>query len=240
MLKRHILNQRADYSKQHRQKTHYWFLSAVTSESYRILSSLIRRYVSGSVLDAGCGYGAWKTILLEKAQGYTSLDGRQDSGADHIGDLQNMPVFKDQSFDVVFCAQVFEYLPAPQQALLEFSRVLKPSGLVIISAPFLAPLHDEPYDLFRYSVDGLRQLLVQNNFEVLESQKVGGLFCFITHPASIIILGLFGNILILGSIVRFLNRILIIYPAVMLDRLLSLNQYFFSNTMIVARKKADN
>lgn len=240
MLKRHILNQRADYSKQHRQKTHYWFLSAVTSESYRILSSLILRYVSGSVLDAGCGYGAWKTILLEKAHHYTSLDGRQDSGADHIGDLQNMPVFKDQSFDVIFCTQVFEYLPAPQQALLEFSRVLKPSGLVIISAPFLAPLHDEPYDLFRYSVDGLRHLLVQNNFEVLESQKVGGLFCFITHPASIIILGLFGNILILGSIVRFLNRILIIYPAVMLDRLFSLNQYFFSNAMIVARKKADN
>jgi SAM-dependent methyltransferase len=43
--------------------------------------------------------------------------------------------FQDESFDVVYCHALLCHLPAPQEALAEAWRVLKPGGLVAVSEP---------------------------------------------------------------------------------------------------------
>ncbi len=45
--------------------------------------------------------------------------------------------FKDQSIDHVVCLEVLEHVPNYEAALLEFARVLKPGGRLIITVPFL-------------------------------------------------------------------------------------------------------
>lgn len=45
--------------------------------------------------------------------------------------------FKDQSIDHLVCLEVLEHVPHYEAALLEFARVLKPGGRLIITVPFL-------------------------------------------------------------------------------------------------------
>ena len=52
----------------------------------------------------------------------------------------------------------------------ECSRVLRPNGFLILSGPFFWPLHEEPYDFFRFTKYGFEQLL--RSAEFLEWQIV--------------------------------------------------------------------
>lgn len=52
----------------------------------------------------------------------------------HIGELDSLG-FPDESFDVVYAAQVFEHLLNPLQHLKALLRVLKPGGLLYIDVP---------------------------------------------------------------------------------------------------------
>ena len=52
----------------------------------------------------------------------------------HIGELDSLG-FPDESFDVVYAAQVFEHLLNPLQDLKALLRVLKPGGLLYIDVP---------------------------------------------------------------------------------------------------------
>ena len=66
------------------------------------------------------------------------------SNIDIVCDIVNIPE-PDDSFDVILCSEVFEHLPDPLTALDEFSRLLKPGGKLIITAPFSSLVHFAPY-----------------------------------------------------------------------------------------------
>jgi ubiquinone/menaquinone biosynthesis C-methylase UbiE len=51
-----------------------------------------------------------------------------------IMDSNKIP-FDDNSFDLVFCNNVFEHLEDPLETLNEISRVLKPSGILLFKTP---------------------------------------------------------------------------------------------------------
>jgi 2-polyprenyl-6-hydroxyphenyl methylase/3-demethylubiquinone-9 3-methyltransferase len=53
---------------------------------------------------------------------------------DHVADLARLP-FADSAFAGVLCSSVLEYLSAPDAALAEFARVLRPGGMLVISVP---------------------------------------------------------------------------------------------------------
>lgn len=63
---------------------------------------------------------------------------------DIVSDITNIPA-PDASFDVILCSEVFEHLPDPLKALDEFSRLLKPNGKLILTAPFASLVHFAPY-----------------------------------------------------------------------------------------------
>ena len=50
----------------------------------------------------------------------------------------------------------------------ELGRVLKPGGTLWLSAPLFYAEHERPYDFFRYTRYGLRRLLEDAGFEVVE------------------------------------------------------------------------
>ena len=62
----------------------------------------------------------------------TSLPGC--SARVELGDLHHLR-FQDQSFDAVVCGEVLEHLDDDTAALREFTRVLVPGGLVVVSVP---------------------------------------------------------------------------------------------------------
>ena len=78
-----------------------------------------------------------------------------------------IPVPSD-SQDVVVSGQVFEHIPFPWASILEIARVLKPDGLLFLTAPSRGH-HHSTYDLWRYYPDSMRALAAQADLELLEA-----------------------------------------------------------------------
>ena len=66
------------------------------------------------------------------------------SGIDLVSDITSIPA-PDGSFDAILCSEVLEHVPEPDRALDEFSRLLKPGGTLILTAPFISNVHMAPY-----------------------------------------------------------------------------------------------
>jgi ubiquinone/menaquinone biosynthesis C-methylase UbiE len=99
------------------------------------------------VLDVGCGTGFGTEGLLEHTDDVHGLDqsvhqmgkafekfGRHDRVNFYRGDAERLP-FAADSFDVVWSSGSIEYWPNPVDALVEFRRVTKPGGQVLVVGP---------------------------------------------------------------------------------------------------------
>ena len=70
-----------------------------------------------------------------------------------------MNFFEDKKFDYIFIMEVLEHVHNPIKAIKEIRRTLKKGGKLIMSTPFIFPIHDEPYDFFRFTKYGLKLIL---------------------------------------------------------------------------------
>jgi ubiquinone/menaquinone biosynthesis C-methylase UbiE len=130
-----------------------------------------------TVLDAGAGDGHWKNHF-KKEISYIAMDfGVGDHKVDYssndiIGDLKNIPL-DDESVDMIICIQVLEHVPEPWKVVKEFNRVLKTNGYLFMSLPHSVPIHQEPYDFYRYTKYGVDFLYKENGFhiEFIKPQK---------------------------------------------------------------------
>lgn len=133
-------------------------------------------FARGRMLDIGCGTRRYEWIFKDAVHQYIGLDWPQlESRAlpDVMGDAMMTP-FADASFDVVLATELMEHLPSPEAFLREVARLLKPGGAVIMSVPFLEPLHEEPRDFYRFTPHSLRLLLGQQGFSIRKLWKKGG------------------------------------------------------------------
>lgn len=96
------------------------------------------------VLDAGCGIGWGTAKLAERARRAVGVDlsppavvaaARAHGAAAefHQADLCDLP-FEDAEFDLVVCFETIERVERPGRAFDELRRVLKPAGVLLISA----------------------------------------------------------------------------------------------------------
>lgn len=74
-------------------------------------------------------------------------------------DLNDLHQIPDDSYDVVICTQVFQYLANPVCAASEIRRVLVPGGKLILTVPFIERDFRRLGDKTRFTVESLRQLL---------------------------------------------------------------------------------
>ncbi len=96
-----------------------------------------------SILDASAGPGHSTKALVELGFDVTATnygaerDPRIDEAAAYVGgvDLNRGLPFGDESFDGAHLQEVIEHLENPAATIREFSRVLKPGGLLVISTP---------------------------------------------------------------------------------------------------------
>ena len=81
----------------------------------------------GDALDEGLQSNGWDTTRI-----------------DLVSDITAIPSL-DASFDAILCSEVLEHVPEPTHVLDEFARLLKPGGVMILTAPFSSNVHMAPY-----------------------------------------------------------------------------------------------
>jgi len=141
------------------------------------LLDYVESYLSGSLIDIGCGSKPYKDMLAPFVDKHVGVDHEatfhDKSNIDLFGTAYEIPA-DNKSFDSAICTAVLEHLEEPEQALRECHRVLKPGGAAIYSVPFIWHLHEEPRDYYRYSKYGLKYLFEKTGFEVLEITPLSG------------------------------------------------------------------
>lgn len=131
---------------------------------------LLRRIIEASAvakgifLDVGSGDKPYFAIFRPRVTSYVSIDLLETQHAAMptvYGNAECLP-FAENTFDTVLCSELIEHCAQPCWVVEEISRVLRPGGYVILSAPQTYRLHDDPNDYYRFTKQGLTQLVGVN------------------------------------------------------------------------------
>lgn len=127
-------------------------------------------FISGDLLELGCGEGRGVELLLPKAKSYLGLDKIQAvieglrekyTKANVQFESGVFPPIKlpDNSFDTIVSFQVIEHIKDDELFLSEIHRILKPGGMAILSTPNIRmTLSRNPWHIREYTADQLASL----------------------------------------------------------------------------------
>lgn len=127
------------------------------------------RQLKGTVLDLGSADSPYASLTGRRLP----VDIRPFPGVKVLADAGNLP-FKDSSLSSVLCTELLEHVLEPERVVSELHRILLPGGILILTAPFLYPIHRDPVDFHRFTEDGLRAML--QDFQVLSIIPQGKMF----------------------------------------------------------------
>jgi SAM-dependent methyltransferase len=161
----------------------YWF-----RRHQVVYQRLAPRCAGREVLEAGCGEGYGADLIAGVARRVVAVD-YDDAAVAHVrsryarvevmqANLAELPL-PDASLDVVVNFQVIEHLWDQAQFVAECARVLRPSGILMVSTPnriTFSPGRDTPLNPFHtreLNADELTELLVDRGFTEV---SISGLF----------------------------------------------------------------
>jgi ubiquinone/menaquinone biosynthesis C-methylase UbiE len=146
-------------------------------------------HARGNLLDVGVSEGPYRELYAPHVDQYVGLEYPQailDKQPDMwkidnlkrlvqvFGDGARLPVL-DGSIDTVLSTEVLEHVPDPRSLVTEMARVLKPGGHLLLTVPFIQPLHELPSDYYRFTPSSLR-LFAEGAGLVVESITPRGNF----------------------------------------------------------------
>jgi SAM-dependent methyltransferase len=103
---------------------------------------------------------------------YIGCDMRQGQGVDKILNLHDVEL-PSESAGLVLCFDTLEHVEYPHKALEEIHRILKKNGIAVISSVMNFPIHDYPYDYWRFTPEAFKSILkpFPNSFVGFQGNK---------------------------------------------------------------------
>ena len=142
---------------------------------HRLLSAYVfaEKYISGDVLELGCGEGRGIDIILKRSKSFTAIDkisevterlSRKYPNEKFIS--SSFPPLKNienESFDTLISFQVIEHIKNDKLFIKEIHRILKPGGKALISTPNISmTLTRNPWHVREYTSQQLFDLASMN------------------------------------------------------------------------------
>ena len=131
---------------------------------------------SGPVLDVGCAEQPFRALIESSGQRYVGMDVVQNStrSVDIVSSLEDAPP-PAQAHPVILCTEVLEHVADIDAAFTGLRRLVSSHGAVVLTVPFIFPLHMEPYDFRRLTRHGVQRLAADHGFSVEASTPLGRL-----------------------------------------------------------------
>ena len=166
-----------------------------TDENFNLHLTAFKPYLSGTLLDYGCGDGQFGNRILpfcDRVYGVDICELAIESAKDRYSEIEfrsidpEVPLpFPDEFFDTISAIDVMEHLLDTETILEEFGRVLKPGGTVLIATNELSRSKLLLITMFYFNTyfypasphiryftkKSLQDLLHRKDFEILCYQK---------------------------------------------------------------------
>lgn len=177
-------------------------------------------------VDIGGGDAPYRSLLEAAGYRVQCLDIAQSAGVDIVGSAEHTGL-PDESVDLVLCTQVLEHTRAPWSAMREFARILRPGGVVLISAPHVWFFHPHPSDYWRMTSQGLRALCDEGGLDVVDLRAQGGSAAALFQVVNFLIFGVLGRA---GApLYAAMNGLGLVLDRLVLDRRFALNHSCLAN-----------
>ena len=156
---------------------HYIVLSFL----YAWMDRVALPVVSGILLDFGAGGQPYRGLFEPAVKKYIAADVTPTPGL--VLDVTLVPgqpvPMEAGSVDTILSSQTLEHVPDPAFYLRECRRLLRPGGVLILTAPMQWRHHEQPYDYFRFTRYGLSHLVTQAGFTIENLEGTGGVWALI-------------------------------------------------------------
>jgi len=187
-----------------------------------------------SILDIGCGSQPYKNFFKSLGADYRGIDFKQYSKNESFTKSNPDYYFKEsyhknfrisnlknKSFGMITSFQVLEHHPEPEIFFREANRLLKEGGYLIITFPFIWPLHEEPHDYQRLTHYKIKRIAEENKFKVIKILKRGGTFGTMSQILNVALFSTRAPL--------FLKRIIYVFSLLPLQYFFYLLDFFFKN-----------
>lgn len=152
-----------------------WLMTDLVAECY---GELIPRYVTGRLVDLGCGkaplFGAYRRYATDVVWVDWADSFYPNPNLDLQADLNGPLPLASGAFDTVILSDVLEHISTPAELFLEMARILSPGGKILMNVPFLYQIHESPHDYYRYTEFALRRFANISGLHVVELRSMGG------------------------------------------------------------------
>ncbi|MEY2880347.1 MAG: hypothetical protein RLZZ15_2727 [Verrucomicrobiota bacterium] len=134
---------------------------------------MLDAFPSGAVLEIG---SRARSAITRRGRiparlDYVGLDILAGPNVDVVGDAHELArLFAGRKFVAAFSTSVFEHLAMPWKVAVDLNRVLAPGGLVYTATHQTWPIHEEPWDFWRFSKYSWTTLFnAATGFEIVEA-----------------------------------------------------------------------
>lgn len=141
---------------------------------HKLHTALADVSLSGKVLDLGGARSSAYHRFLGGTYEVTIVNIDEAAAPDVVHDLEKPLPFADASYDGVLLINVLEHIYEDEQLLSESHRVLASGGRIVITVPFLFPVHPSPHDFWRFTDEGLSHMLEKAGFSDVKVTPLGG------------------------------------------------------------------
>jgi SAM-dependent methyltransferase len=169
--------------------TRQQILGATIDHPHYISLSLIGNWLQdvafneahGIMLDYGCGGQPYKSFFMPKLSRYIGADvaAAEGIGLDIEIELEQALPLDTASIDTLLSTQTLEHLADIEFYLGECARLVRPDGVLILTAPMQWRHHEVPYDYWRFTKYGLINLLERHGFSIKSISPCGGVYALI-------------------------------------------------------------
>lgn len=112
-------------------------------------------------------------LFFPKITEHEVIDVIERPGVKYVCDIhepRGMPV---NFFNAIICTQVFEHLAYPEKAAKSLYDLMAPGGILLLTAPFINPVHYVPTDFRRFTPECLHMIIEEAGF-IVETASFGG------------------------------------------------------------------
>ena len=152
-----------------------------------------KRLKPGIVLDVGSKLAPYREQISHTK--YLTLDIDSRIKPDIVSDISKVN-WESNYFDTIIATEILGHCYSPEKAINEIYRLLKPTGICILSTRFFYRYHPDPKDYYRFTEDSLKYLF--RNFREIEIYPHGNRFQLFWEiiPGRIFFIKIFFNSLV--------------------------------------------